>query len=99
MVRAPAGRFYYGWVVVGVTCLALLVSAGARSAPGVLIHAHQVGAALAAYLGGRARVVLGDYQLAFLVAGVLAAVAGLLALRTNRAPRISAPGEVASASA
>lgn len=38
MVRAPAGRFYYGWVVVGVTYLALLVSAGVRAAPGVLIH-------------------------------------------------------------
>lgn len=38
MVRAAGGRFYYGWVVVGVTCLALLVSAGVCSAPGVSIH-------------------------------------------------------------
>ena len=30
-------RFHYGWVVVGVTALALLVAAGVRSAPGVLI--------------------------------------------------------------
>ncbi|MBA3416669.1 MAG: MFS transporter, partial [Chloroflexia bacterium] len=33
-----SGALYYGWIVVGVVCLALLVSAGVRSAPGVLIH-------------------------------------------------------------
>jgi sugar phosphate permease len=31
-------RIYYGWVVVGVTALTLLVSAGVRGAPGVLIN-------------------------------------------------------------
>jgi predicted MFS family arabinose efflux permease len=30
-------QFHYGWVVVGVTFLTLLVSAGVRSAPGVLM--------------------------------------------------------------
>jgi sugar phosphate permease len=30
-------KFHYGWVVVGVTCLALLTGAGARSTPGILI--------------------------------------------------------------
>lgn len=30
-------RFYYGWIVVAVTALALLVSAGVRSAPGVFL--------------------------------------------------------------
>jgi hypothetical protein len=34
--RAP-GRVYYGWVVIAVTFLALLASAGMRSAPGVLM--------------------------------------------------------------
>lgn len=75
---------------------------GRRNVGAVFVRvfcAHQVGAALAAYPGGRARVVLGGYQLAFLVAGVLAVVAGLLALRINRAPHLSAPAEVASASA
>ena len=37
MARALGGRIYYGWVVVGVTVLALLVAAGVRSAPGILI--------------------------------------------------------------
>ncbi len=36
------GRIYYGWIVVGVTFLTLLVSAGVRSAPGVLIHPLEV---------------------------------------------------------
>jgi MFS family permease len=36
MGRSAGGR-YYGWVVVGVTVAALLISAGIRAAPGVLI--------------------------------------------------------------
>ena len=34
-IRSP--RIYYGWVVVAVTALALLISAGVRSAPGVFL--------------------------------------------------------------
>ena len=30
-------KFHYGWVVVGVTFLTLLVGAGVRSTPGVLM--------------------------------------------------------------
>ena len=37
-MRRPVAGIYYGWVVVGVTFLTLLVAAGVRSAPGVLIH-------------------------------------------------------------
>ncbi|GHF36526.1 sugar phosphate permease [Deinococcus metalli] len=36
MSRA-AVRPYYGWVIVGITVLALLIAAGARSAPGVFL--------------------------------------------------------------
>jgi sugar phosphate permease len=32
-----SNKFHYGWVVVGVTCLALLTGAGARSTPGILM--------------------------------------------------------------
>jgi MFS family permease len=35
--RLFQGRFYYGWVVAGVTFLTLLAAAGVRSTPGVLI--------------------------------------------------------------
>ena len=67
---------------------------------GWIFFSHQVGAALAAYLGGLARVVLGDYQAAFLVAGVLAVLAAAMALRVNRGARITgqpAPPAVAAA--
>jgi len=33
----PRHKFHYGWVVVGVTFLTLLIGAGVRSAPGVLL--------------------------------------------------------------
>jgi sugar phosphate permease len=49
--------------------------------------AHQIGAALASYLGGLTYVWLGDYQLAFLAAGGLGFVAAGLSARINRAPR------------
>jgi sugar phosphate permease len=42
MARLLGGRVFYGWIVVGVTFATLLVSAGVRSAPGVLIHPLEV---------------------------------------------------------
>src|SRR5690348_11543126 len=33
----PASKIHYGWIVVGITCLVLLTSAGIRSTPGILI--------------------------------------------------------------
>ncbi|MBM3526462.1 MAG: MFS transporter [Alphaproteobacteria bacterium] len=33
----PSPKFHYGWIVVGVTCLALLTGAGVRSTPGILM--------------------------------------------------------------
>ena len=53
---------------------------------GWVFCAHQIGAALAAWLGGVARNVTGDYMLAFLTAGALAITAALLSLRIGRAP-------------
>lgn len=50
---------------------------------GWVFCAHQVGASLAAWLGGVARDSLGSYGLAFLVAGAIAVAAALLALRVN----------------
>ena len=37
-MKALGSRLYYGWVVVAVVFLALLVSAGVRAAPAVLIN-------------------------------------------------------------
>jgi MFS family permease len=56
---------------------------------GWIFFSHQVGAALAAYLGGVVWVALGDYQLAFVVAGVLAVTAAVMALRVDREARVS----------
>jgi sugar phosphate permease len=51
---------------------------------GWVFFAHQVGAALAAWLGGVARDQLGDYQAAFLVAGLVAGLGTVMALRVRR---------------
>jgi sugar phosphate permease len=53
---------------------------------GWVLFSHQVGAALAAYLGGVARDSLGDYTAAFLAAGALAMLAALMASRVKRDP-------------
>jgi predicted MFS family arabinose efflux permease len=47
---------------------------------------HQIGAALASYLGGVVRISLGDYTAAFLGAGVLAILASLMVLVIRREP-------------
>ncbi|MDQ3045163.1 MAG: hypothetical protein M3R06_08450, partial [Chloroflexota bacterium] len=53
---------------------------------GWIFAAHQLGAALTAYLGGVARDTFGDYQLAFISAGALALLGGLMAMRVERGP-------------
>ncbi len=58
---------------------------------GWVFFSHQVGAALAAYLGGVARDSLGDYTAAFLAAGALAILASLIVSRINRDPLPPAP--------
>lgn len=63
---------------------------------GWVFFGHQVGAALASYLGGVARDSLGDYTAAFLAAGVLAVFASLMALLVRREPGPPSP-EVARA--
>jgi predicted MFS family arabinose efflux permease len=51
---------------------------------GWVFCAHQVGAALAAWLGGVARESLGSYSVAFLAAGVMAGIAVVMSLRIRR---------------
>lgn len=63
---------------------------------GWVFCAHQVGAASAAWLGGVARDTMGDYWLAFLVAGAIAVAAGFLSLRIGRTPQPLAPESVAA---
>jgi sugar phosphate permease len=55
---------------------------------GWIFAAHMIGAAVAAWLSGVARDALGDYQLAFLSAGAIAIVGGLMALGIDREERL-----------
>jgi MFS family permease len=66
---------------------------------GMVFCAHQLGAAIAAYLGGVAHDTLGDYTLAFIAAGALAILGALMALRIDRTPLPEAPLTPAGASA
>ena len=56
---------------------------GDRSGPlvvGWVVAGHQVGAATAAFFGGAMREIQGDYQLAFLIAGMTSIAAGALSM-------------------
>jgi sugar phosphate permease len=53
---------------------------------GWVFCAHQIGAALMAWLGGLTRELTGDYGMAFIAAAALAMTAALLSLRIGRAP-------------
>ncbi|MBU6334226.1 MAG: MFS transporter [Chloroflexi bacterium] len=65
---------------------------------GWVFCAHQIGAALAAWAGGAARERIGDYAAAFIVAGVMAITAAVLASRISRAPAVArAPDPARSA--
>lgn len=55
---------------------------------GWVFCSHQVGAALAAWLGGVTRDLFGDYMLAFLIAGSIAMLAALLSLRIRYTPKV-----------
>lgn len=55
---------------------------------GWVFCAHQVGAALAAWAGGSVRDALGSYALAFIIAGAIALLGGLLSLGIRRAPQV-----------
>lgn len=56
---------------------------------GWVFCAHQIGAALAAWAGGSIRDSLGSYGVAFLMAGAVALMGGLLSLGIRRAPVVA----------
>ena len=68
-------KFFYGWVVVGITVVVLLLSAGVRSAPGVMLDAQLLDT-------GWQRVVLSSaVSLGLAVFGLGAPLAGSLIAR------------------
>ena len=87
------GLFVFGvifgldWLATGPPLITLIADRfGRRSAPyvfGWVFLGHQVGSALAAWGGGYARVVLGDYGPAFLVAGIVAFGGAILGMRVQ----------------
>ena len=80
---------FYGldWIATVLPTLRLTNEAfGDRSGPivfGWIVAGHQVGAAAAAYFGGLMREMQGDYQLAFVIAGMTGIIAACLALLIN----------------
>lgn len=87
------GLFIFGiifgldWLATGPPLISLIADRfGRRSTPfvfGWVFFGHQIGSALAAWGGGYARVVLGDYALAFILAGFIAFVGAFLGLRVR----------------
>jgi predicted MFS family arabinose efflux permease len=63
---------------------------------GWVFCAHHIGAALAAWLGGVTRESVGSYGIAFVAAGVLAVMAGLLALRIQRRVEVAPLADAAA---
>jgi sugar phosphate permease len=89
---------FYGldWVATVPPTIALCTQIfGGRQGPliyGWVFSAHQVGAAVVAYLAGVTRTITGDYAMAFNFAGALAIIAALLILQLN--PRAESPGRL-----
>jgi len=83
---------FYGldWVATVPPTVALTAETFGRERVGVvfgwIFGAHQLGAAFAAWAAGAARTWLGDYQTAFVVAGLLSLVASGLVIRIARRP-------------
>jgi len=91
--------FVYGldWIATVPPTANLVAGIFGRASLGTIygwvFFSHMAGAALAAYLGGYAHTILGDYNLMFISAGLFGIVAAGLALR------IQAPGRAATAAA
>lgn len=92
---------FYGldWVATVPPTIALCrVHYGENSAIvfGWVLAAHQIGAALVAYLGGAARDAFGSYDLVWYTSGALCALAALMSLVIRRRP-VAAPAAAAVA--
>jgi predicted MFS family arabinose efflux permease len=87
---------FYGldWVATVPPTVRLTADIFGRQNVGILFGwifaAHQLGAAIAAFGAGALRTVLGDYQVAFMSAGLLCLIASGLVLRIRSGPQ-SAP--------
>jgi MFS family permease len=81
--------FGLDWVATVPPTVALTADRFGRASVGTIFGwifcCHQLGAAFASYAGGLARVWLGDYQIAFLVAAAMGFIAAGISTRVSRA--------------
>ncbi|MFN0071760.1 MAG: MFS transporter [Chloroflexota bacterium] len=87
------GLFIFGvifgldWLATGPPLISLIADRfGRRSAPyvfGWVFLGHQIGSALAAWGGGYARVMMGDYGPAFFIAGLVAFIGAILGMQVR----------------
>jgi MFS family permease len=91
---------FYGldWIATVPPTVRLTGEAFGRENTGVIYGwigaSHQLGASMAAFGAGTIRTIVGDYQLAFWIAGLLCVVAGLAFLTIGRRVFHLAPAEV-----
>jgi sugar phosphate permease len=95
---------FYGldWIATVPPTVRLTSEAFGRQNTGVIYGwigaSHQLGASMAAFAAGAIRSVLGDYQLAFYIAGILCVIAGAAFLVVGARPFRQAPPLTALAS-
>ena len=91
---------FYGldWIATVPPTVRLTSEAFGRENTGVIYGwigaSHQLGASMAAFGAGAIRTMLGDYQAAFWIAGVLCLVAGMSFLTIGRRTFVAAPAAV-----
>ena len=93
-INTPAGLAFFAilfgldYIATVPPTISLVADTFGRRQVGIIYGwvfcAHHIGAALAAWLGGVTREVVGSYGIAFFAAGALAVLAGMLALRIQR---------------
>jgi sugar phosphate permease len=98
-INTPAGLAFFAilfgldYIATVPPTISLVADTFGRRQVGIIYGwvfcAHHIGAAIAAWLGGVARESVGSYAIAFIAAGVLAVLAGMLALRIQR--RVAVP--------
>lgn len=105
-INTPAGLAFFAilfgldYIATVPPTISLVADTFGRRQVGIIYGwvfcAHHIGAALAAWLGGVTREMVGSYGIAFIAAGVLAVLAGLMALRIQRRAAIAPLADAAA---
>lgn len=100
LVNEPVGLtifaivFGLDWVATVPPTVALTADRFGRASVGTVFGwvfcSHQIGAAFASYAGGLARVWLGDYQIAFVIAAIMGFIAAGISTRVSRRTALAA---------